>query len=313
MAFEVIVYFVPRQKRAQAQTTGSSPGDASVTIALAETAVWTQPRSFGQWPAVVQFTGSLPEAGGAPEITTIETPPSWGYRPFKRPFQPYNVYTAPPGDDSVAATPEYSQGRIPDAEFKQPYNPRRALDFILNAPLADDSVAPNTLADSLGVILRNVFRDDYVAYGYLGSPPFDESLDLDHFTRPVERPRFKEPFNPRRALDHLFNISFDDSEVGAAQPDQQGEIVVRTFRNPYNPRVALTELMGTPAYDDSFAVDPQEDKEAQSTIVRNTHQVRFDSRRAAVMFAGVESHDDSTAVVQLTGGVYIPTLRRRRR
>ena len=139
----------------------------------------------------------------------------------------------------------------------------------------------------------------------------DDTLELDNTATTVRRPPFRERYNPKLALDYAFNISYDDTVVVGAQPDTLGTIVRRLFRQTYDARRAAFELSGTAAYDDSVAVVAQE--EAQGTIVRSVFRDRYNPRAAIVRLSGIESHDDSTVIPELTGGVYVPTIRRRRR
>lgn len=177
----------------------------------------------------------------------------------------------------------------------------------------DDSTATIDLDDLAPVaqVVRSIYRKDYTAYIRMGREPGDLTHDPDTYVRMVGRPSYRVPFNAKPALDYCFNLANDDTFAVAAQDDQQSEIVQNVYRQPYNPRAALAFLLNHPAMDQSVVIGAQ--PEAVGTIVRNLYRESYDARLALIEASGNTPGDDSTAPVVLTGGVYVPTLRRRRR
>lgn len=312
MAFEVIVYFVPRGTRALWQTTFSATGDAEEPSLVVQSSEppWQRPRTFEAWPVLVQFTGSLPE-GNAPASTVIETPPSWNPPHWRIRYTPPTFWGAQVGDDTLAPTPEYSQGQIPRRDYRIVYKPWPAIRF--GTPTLDTSVVISTVDSAQARVPRNEHQKPYTAWVQMGPGRVsDESwTDIYSEARVPRRPVFRETYGAQRVVRALFSAPQDDTPTVDAQPDQQATVVRRTFRLPYDARLLAHAFAGTAAYDDSVTVAAPD--ELQSSIPRNTFRERYSAKVAAVKFAGMESHDDSTAVVDLTGGVYIPTLRRRRR
>ncbi len=314
MAFQVVVYFTPRLSRSawRTQYHSSVQDQSGAAVADTESSTWDAPVTFRPWPIQVTFSGTLPEASAGVEFSDIETPPAWTYRPFPRPWAPRQVWTTPPGDDSVIQAPD-SGGHAP-AVFRNPYNPAAQLRYLLGRPALNDS-APTPGPDfERGAIPQNLFTNPYVAWGYIGTPSTDDTWDLEHFTRYVGKPLFRNPYQPLRyLLDLSFNSAYDDSTTAAAQPDSHGTIPINRYRRPYNPFRAIALFGGGTPGDTSVAVVAQ--VEQRSTVVRNTFREPFDSRQAAIsLYARArEDHDDSTVVPDLSGGIYIPLLRRRRR
>lgn len=310
MSWQVIVFFSPRAREAQLRACYASERSVEASLVVhRDVPPWQPPHTLEPFPVLVQFTGSLPE-GTPPEITGVETPPSWSYRPFP-PHPPRQFFTAPPQDESAAAQAEYTQGRVPRSEFQDTYNPWAYYATHQGTAAYDDSVAASEAETGLGHVVRSPYTNPYEAWIYIGSPAFDETLDLDNLTRVVGRPAFRDPYAPRFLPGVTWNVAPDETVAAAAEPDTLGAVVRRLFRSPYAPGAYFAVFSGSGAYDESVAVAAQ--PEAVGSVVTNTYRDRYAPGHALSVFSGTEAYDDSSTPVELTGGVYVPTLRRRRR
>jgi hypothetical protein len=266
----------PRTPRAAIlATTSGIPQDASVAPTTTDRITWQPSLPFRPWVVVVSF-GSSPDGSTAVVAEPPETPPSWRSGRFPRAWSPQQSWTPPPGDETFVVPPDTSRPQIPSRLFRDPYRPWPALRFLLGSPTLDESVTPPPDDMPVGSIPQNLHRKTYAPSFPIGYGAHDLSLELDvnlQAVTAVTRPPYRVAYNARPALAMLFG--------------------------------------GLVTGDETVPEPPPPD--APASIVQNLDRTRYDSRRAAIAFCGISPQDLTNAPQPLTGGVYVPTYRRRRR
>jgi hypothetical protein len=276
MAFDVIVFFVPgRARRAHALAMGTTaPQDSSV----APPAGAALPATWQQPPTFKPWPVTVQFTGSLPEGT------------------------APAAPTEIETPPSWSY-----RPFPRPWVPRQ----VWTVPPGDDTfiVLPDTERTS---IPRRTYRDPFdsrrAAAAFSGTPAYDDSVTLPADADPVGNIPTRQFQNPYRAVMYIGAGAMDDT----LELDNTATVVQRPpFRQPYNATGALRHAFSRPG-DDTLDFGPQE--EAQATVVRNTFRQPYNPRAALIAFSGSTPGDDTDlAALPLTGGIYLPVMRRRRR